>query len=54
LTPLLIAFVDLTRFMAQSQRSDDLEMAETLDASYEHIAAAVRAGGGRVVKFMPR
>jgi adenylate cyclase len=50
--PLLIAFADLTRFMAQSQRSDDLDLAETLDACYERIAATVRAAGGRVVKFM--
>jgi adenylate cyclase len=49
---LLIAFLDLSRFMAQSQRSDDLDVAETLDAFYERASAAVRAGGGRVVKFM--
>ena len=49
--PLLIAFVDLTRFGAQSQRTDDLELAETLDAYYEHVGAAVRASGGNVVKF---
>jgi len=35
--PLLIAFVDLTRFGAQSQRTDDLELAETIDAYYEHV-----------------
>ena len=28
-----------------------LELAETVDAYYEHVGAAVRAGGGRVVKF---
>jgi len=50
--PLLIAFADLTRFMAQAERSDDLDLAETLDACYERIAAMVRAGGGRVVKFV--
>jgi class 3 adenylate cyclase len=49
--PLLIAFIDLTRFAAQSQRTDDLELAETIDAYYEHVSAAVRAGGGSVVKF---
>jgi class 3 adenylate cyclase len=49
--PLLIAFVDLTRFAAQSQRTDDLELAETIDAYYEHVGATVRAGGGSVVKF---
>ena len=50
--PLLIAFVDLTRFAAQSQRIDDRRLAETLDAFYEHVAAAVQAGGGTVVKFI--
>jgi len=49
--PLLIAFVDLTRFGAQSERTDDLELAETLDAYYEHIGAAVQGAGGTVVKF---
>jgi class 3 adenylate cyclase len=28
-----------------------IELAETVDAYYEHVGAAVRAGGGRVVKF---
>ena len=28
-----------------------LELAETIDAYYEHVGAAVRTGGGRVVKF---
>ena len=51
-TPLLIAFLDLTRFFAQSQRADDAEIAETLDAFYEHVAAAVGAAGGTVVKFI--
>ena len=32
----LIVFVDLTRFAAQSQRIDDVEIADTLDAFYEH------------------
>jgi class 3 adenylate cyclase len=50
--PLLIAFVDLARFAAQSQRSDDLELADALDAFYEHVAAAVVGGGGTVVKFI--
>jgi adenylate cyclase len=51
-TPLLIAFVDLTRFAAQSQRTSDRDLAETIDAYYEHVEAAVGAGGGRVIKFM--
>jgi class 3 adenylate cyclase len=51
-TPLLIAFVDLTRFAVQSQRTSDRELAETLDAYYEHVEAAIRTGGGDVIKFM--
>jgi class 3 adenylate cyclase len=38
---LLVAFVDLTRFAAQSQRVDDVELADTIDAYYEHVGAAV-------------
>jgi class 3 adenylate cyclase len=49
---LLVAFVDLTRFAAQSQRVDDVELADTIDAYYEHVGAAVQAAGGRIVKFI--
>jgi adenylate cyclase len=51
-TPLLVVFVDLTRFWAQSQRVDDAELAEALDAYYEQVGTAVRAAGGRIVKFL--
>ena len=50
--PLLIAFADLTRFAAQSQRTDDVELADTIDAYYEHVGAAVQGSGGTVVKFL--
>jgi class 3 adenylate cyclase len=50
--PLLIAFLDLARFAAQSQRVEDAELANTLDAYYEHVGAAVQSAGGRVVKFV--
>jgi class 3 adenylate cyclase len=50
-TPLLVAFLDLTRFMLQSQRVSDTELAETLDAYYERMASAADAAGGRMVKF---
>jgi len=50
--PLLIAFVDLTRFFVQSQRVSDIDLADTLDAFYECVAARVDKSGGRVVKFM--
>lgn len=51
-SPLLISFVDLTRFFAQSQRVTDLELADTLDEFYRRVAAVVDKGGGRVVKFI--
>jgi adenylate cyclase len=51
-TPLLVVFVDLTRFGVQSHRVDDVTLADTLDGYYEQVGAAVRAAGGRVVKFM--
>jgi adenylate cyclase len=51
-TPLLVVFVDLTRFGAQSQRVDDVELADALDAYYEQVGAAVQETGGRVVKFV--
>jgi class 3 adenylate cyclase len=49
---LLIAFVDLARFAAQSQRLDDHAIAQTLDGYYEHVAAAIQHSGGTVVKFI--
>jgi class 3 adenylate cyclase len=51
-TSLLVVFVDLTRFGPQSQRVDDAELADTIDAYYEQVGAAVQAAGGRVVKFV--
>jgi class 3 adenylate cyclase len=51
-TPLLVIFLDLTRFGAQSQRVDDVELADTIDAYYEQVGAAVQEAGGRVVKYV--
>lgn len=51
-TPLLVVFADLTRFGIQSQRVGDVELADTIDAYYEQVGAAVQAAGGRVVKFV--
>jgi adenylate cyclase len=51
-TNLLVVFVDLTRFGVQSQRVDDVALADTLDGYYERVGAAVGAAGGRVLKFM--
>ena len=50
--PILVAFVDLTRFAAHSEGLDDLEVAATVDAYYERVHAVVQAAGGRVVKFI--
>lgn len=49
---LLISFVDLTRFSAQSRRLGDREIAEVMDGMYRRVGAAVDAAGGRVVKFI--
>lgn len=50
--PLLISFVDLTRFSAQSRRLGDAEIAGVMDEMYRRIGAAIAAAGGRVVKFI--
>jgi class 3 adenylate cyclase len=49
---LLIAFLDLSRFAAQSQRVDDLELANVVDLYYELVAATVGTAGGTTVKFV--
>lgn len=49
---LLISFVDLTRFSAQSRRLGDLEIATAMDQMYRRVGAAIAAAGGRVVKFI--
>jgi class 3 adenylate cyclase len=50
--PLLIAFVDLTRFAAQSQCLTDTALADTIDTYYERVATVVERAGGRVIKFI--
>src|SRR5689334_22227915 len=49
-TPLLLAFVDLSRFMAQSRKTSDAEIATTLDGFYERVGIATKSGGGRLIK----
>lgn len=49
---LLIVFMDLSRFAAQTQRVPDTETAEVLQALYAQIATAVQGAGGTVVKFI--
>ena len=51
-TPLLIVFLDLSRFSAQSLRQTDAELADILDLYYERVATAVTTAGGVVVKFI--
>ncbi len=50
--PLLIAFVDLSRYAALSQRLQDVVLAEAIDAYYECVARAVEDTGGTLVKFI--
>lgn len=50
--PVLVAFVDLTRFAAHTEDMDELELAATVDAYYEQVDGIVRAARGRVVKFI--
>lgn len=49
---LLIAFVDLTRFSAQSRRLGDPEIAAVMDGMYRRVGTAIGEAGGRVVKFI--
>jgi class 3 adenylate cyclase len=50
--PLLIVFVDLTRYAVESQRRPDTETAKMLDRFYEMVGAAVSDSGGTLVKFI--
>jgi class 3 adenylate cyclase len=50
--PLLVVFIDLTRFSAESRKRADAETAEVLDAYYGKVTAAVEAAEGTVVKFI--
>lgn len=49
---LLISFVDLTRFSAQSRRLSDQQIADVMDEMYRRVGAAIDGAGGRVVKFI--
>lgn len=49
---MLIVFLDFTHFNQQSERVDDREIAEVLDAHYRRVAAAIQSAGGRVIKFI--
>ena len=43
--PLVVAFLDLTQFAAQSARVDDAELAERVDGYYARVAERVTAAG---------
>jgi class 3 adenylate cyclase len=49
---LVIAFLDLTGFAAQSRRVTDDVIADTLDDLYERIWRAIESAGGRTIKFI--
>src|SRR5689334_16373073 len=49
---LLITFIGLNRFSAQSRRIGDSDLADIVDTYYERVAARVAAANGRLVKFM--
>src|SRR5690242_17714451 len=49
---LLIVFVDLTRYTAETLRAPDHEVGRVMDAFYERVAARVLAASGKVVKFI--
>jgi adenylate cyclase len=51
-TPLLFAFIDLSRFSKESLQRDDEQVAETIDAYYSLVAHEIGGAGGRVVKFI--
>jgi len=49
---LLIAIADLTRYTAYARRTEDAELAETVNGFYQRVTAAIDDAGGTVVKFM--
>ena len=49
---LVVAFLDLTGFAAQSTRVNDAELAEHIDGYYSRVAQRVADAGGYVVKFI--
>jgi adenylate cyclase len=49
---LLVAFTNFNRFTAQVDRLDDAKVARVMNAYYELAGSAIRAAGGRIVKFI--
>jgi class 3 adenylate cyclase len=50
--PLLICFVDLSRFAVNSERVSDRDLAILMDEFYTRVCAKVVGAGGAAVKFM--
>jgi adenylate cyclase len=50
--PLLLAFIDLSRFSKESLQRDDEQVADTIDAYYGLVSREIAGAGGRVVKFI--
>jgi class 3 adenylate cyclase len=50
--PLLVVFIDLTRFAAESRKRSDVETADLLDGYYHRVAAALGSAEGTLVKFI--
>ena len=51
-TRLLVVFIDLTRFAAESARVGDAETAAVINDYYAHVADNIQSAGGTVVKFI--
>jgi class 3 adenylate cyclase len=50
--PLLVVFTSFNRYAAQTDRLEDVEVAQVMGEYYDLAASAVAAAGGRVVKFI--
>jgi class 3 adenylate cyclase len=50
--PLVIAFIDLSRFQIASRRVKDDALVALLEEYYERITDGLKPAGGRVVKYM--
>lgn len=50
--PLLVVFTDFTRYAAEAQRREDVELAGVMDGYYQLASTIVSGAGGRIVKFI--
>ena len=49
---LLVVFTSFSRYTAQIDRLEDMQVARVMNAYYELAGSAIREGGGQVVKFI--